>query len=1126
MSDTNNTVQTVLLQIADAIEPIQRELAPGQARLLFLELGIPMSAAQESAIGGPLASAVGDAHDMMQLSAELTTAIEADDTGGIIAKSAGLIQKIVGLIQSINALVAAVHGLGLAIPAAAIDAIPERLVNLLLVRALDSARGVNELLEFLGVLERQDFNTGSADPNNPPYTISTFHFDRLGSWFQSPGDVLKSLYQWNDPAFTGVAILQRLGNLLAAVGGPAFFDPTAVPPTLDLVLAAVTPKTDISPKGLSIGLKSDFSTGTLSFGADDWKIEFDLDFSLPFTSSLVIQPTGLTFNPPAATGTYSGNATLKFIADRTSATDGYILIGQPGGSRLEIRKFEVDLGGGFTWDGTKANGSLSVGASVSGGKLSISFDEADGFIGKLLSGVKFDSTFDFGMGYSTDHGLYFTGASTLAVQLPLHLDLGPVEISALTLSVGVQGQKFPTSLAVDVQAELGPLQAVVEQIGVEVDFELKNDRSGNAGPFDVSIGFKPPKGAGLSIDAGVVVGGGYLFFDPDKGEYAGVAELSIVDIVTVKAIGLITTKMPDGSPGFSLLLIITTDFPPIQLSFGFTLNGVGGLLGLNRSVLMDVLRDGVRTGAINSIMFPDDPIANAPRIISDLKAVFPPKQGTFLIGPMAQFGWGTPSLITLSLGLIVEIPPGNIAILGVLKVALPADDIAIIQLQVNFVGILDFDQQLLSFDASLFDSHILFLTLEGDMAVRLKWGGNPVFVLSVGGFHPAFQPPPLGLQSMKRITVSILDLDWARIKIENYFAVTSNTVQFGANSYMFFGVDGCDVSGQLGYDVLFQFSPFYFNAQISGSLNLQVAGADLLSIDLKFSLEGPTPWRAKGTGSVSILFFSIDVNFDVTWGDPQNTSLPPIDVLPIFLGEIGKQENWKALPPPSTNLLVTLRKLDDTVLVLHPFGALSVSQRALPLALTLDKIGNQTPDDVNLVDITAATTGAATYPLSVSSESFAPAQFQNMNDADKLSRPSYQQLKGGVIIGAAGGPQSSKMTDREIDYQVTIIDKEPVRPTLRMKAISGLFHGFLSGAAVSRSTLSYQTKSQLGLANDKVTVSPEGYTVASTQNNKPFDASSTFTSEAMASDYMKRQVAANPALAGSVHVLPNHEVAP
>jgi hypothetical protein len=163
-------------------------------------------------------------------------------------------------------------------------------------------------------------------------------------------------------------------------------------------------------------------------------------------------------------------------------------------------------------------------------------------------------------------------------------------------------------------------------------------------------------------------------------------------------------------------------------------------------------------------------------------------------------------------------------------------------------------------------------------------------------------------------------------------------VQFGAHAYLFFGVDGCNINGQVGFDVLFQFSPFYFNAMISGSLSLEVAGFDLLSIDLRFSLEGTSPWRAKGTGSISILFFSIDVNFDVTWGDPVNTSLPPVHVMPLFLAEINKQENWRALPPPSSNLLVTLRKLDPALLVLHPFGALTVSQRAMPLNLTLDKL--------------------------------------------------------------------------------------------------------------------------------------------------------------------------------------------
>ena len=117
--------------------------------------------------------------------------------------------------------------------------------------------------------------------------------------------------------------------------------------------------------------------------------------------------------------------------------------------------------------------------------------------------------------------------------------------------------------------------------------------------------------------------------------------------------------MPDGSSGFSLLLIITADFGPgIQLGFGFTLLAVGGLIGLNRTMLLQPLMDGVRTGAIDSVMFPHDVVKNAMKIISDLRAIFPPHEGTFLIGPMAKLGWGEPTLISLALGVIIEIP-GN-----------------------------------------------------------------------------------------------------------------------------------------------------------------------------------------------------------------------------------------------------------------------------------------------------------------------------------------------------------------------------------------------------------------------------------------------------------------------------------
>ncbi|MFT3903902.1 MAG: hypothetical protein QM727_12065, partial [Niabella sp.] len=179
--------------------------------------------------------------------------------------------------------------------------------------------------------------------------------------------------------------------------------------------------------------------------------------------------------------------------------------------------------------------------------------------------------------------------------------------------------------------------------------------------------------------------------------------LTFSEVISLKAIGIINTKMPDGSKGFALLIIITAEFGTgIQLGFGFVLLGVGGLLGLNRSMKLDALAEAC-IGGINSVMFPQNIIENAPRIISDFVLFFPIEEGKFLIGPMAKIGWGTPALISVALGIIIEIP-GNIAIVGVLKIVLPTEEAAILKLQVNFIGAIEFDKSRMWFYAVLFDS--------------------------------------------------------------------------------------------------------------------------------------------------------------------------------------------------------------------------------------------------------------------------------------------------------------------------------------------------------------------------------------------------------------------------------------
>ena len=204
-----------------------------------------------------------------------------------------------------------------------------------------------------------------------------------------------------------------------------------------------------------------------------------------------------------------------------------------------------------------------------------------------------------------------------------------------------------------------------------------------------------------------------------------------------------------------------------------------------------------------------------------------------------------------------------------------------------------------------------------------------------------------------------------------------------------------------------------------------------------------------------------------------------------------------------------------------------MSQRAIPLLLTLDKVGHQKPADVNRIEITAAQSGETTHDRAPVLEAFAPAQFQEMSDAEKLSRPSFEKLPSGVVLSMGGGAlKSSKMTKRKIAYELTTIDKEPVKPLggALFQVAAPLFFGFLGGAAVSRSKLSHQYKTQMQPFAEKVAVVPEGYTVAFTLDNKACDGASSFASHAMAVDCMKRKLAQSPGLKGSLHVIPNHEV--
>jgi hypothetical protein len=1137
MPNNAGTIELVLHALSQAFEPLGELFTIGS--LDDLGLGVP--AVWQDQLNSSFGALQSAAQALPNARQQLEQAINAGDVLTIIAKGLSLGQKITQLALAATNAATKLQQLaeGDGTLSAAQKANVQQFANEFFPRLLEAMaiRLFEQKLpqlaataNLLGIAEKIPVNVDSADFTAPPHLHRALHLERLVQMVRNPSQYASDLFDFGLPTFDGSKLLTRLKRFLKAFDFPSdLLDPGSQPLILEAFFASLQANQTFNPPALGFELRF---PSTQEFQQTiplmpPWSLT--LQFQGTFAAGVqgVIQPPGsFLLQPPNA-----APLNFKTGAAVSASRDGspFLLLGLPGGTRLEAGKLGLGLDLNVVWDvaAGRASASPALSFACEQGKLRIDLQAGDGFV-RSAAPSALQADFSLKGDLDLQNGLRLEGTGGVELTVPAHLSLGPLTVEQLYF-VAKLGQPKPLTLELSagLQLQLGPLVASVDRVGANVAIDFVGDGRGNLGPAQFDLGFKPPNGVGLSVDAGPVTGGGFLYFDSDKGEYAGAVELVFSGFLNLKAIGLITTKMPDGSPGFSLLILITAEFGTgIQLGFGFTLLAVGGLLGVNRTIRLDPLVEGVRTGSVNRIMFPRDVIANAPRIISDLRTIFPPQADHFVIGPMAKLGWGTPTLVSISLGVVIEIPPGDIVILGVLRIALPADDVALVVLQINFVGVLEVDKRRLYFFAALFDSRVLFITLTGELGVLMAFGDDANFVLTVGGFHPRFTPPPLPFPTPQRLAINIINESYARIRVEGYFAVTTNSVQFGAHAEAMFGFDDFNVSGNLQFDALFIFSPFHFTISGSSSFSIKVFGMGLYGIGVQFQLEGPAPWRVQGTGSISFLFFDIDVHFHITWGDHTDTLLPPIAVLPILTAELAKDQCWRAELPAGGNLMVTLRPLnpDESGRVLHPVGTLRVSQKSVPLDLTITKVGNQKVSDANRVRLDVQP-GSGLQKTDDLMEQFAPAQFRDFADADKLSKPAFEPQHGGIALAGSGGLYATAtLTKRSTRYELILLDTG-FRSKQRFYGLhAGLLAHWLRGGSAAASALSQTRQAQLTPFKDRVSVGPEAFAVARLEDNRAVSPQA-FASEASAQDYLRDQVKSNPSQAGLLHVIPQFEVA-
>jgi hypothetical protein len=1144
MPNQAGTLETIAQQFGLALQPLQSQLTPANIIPFLAELGLqfPPQLLQPSFVNSLNAAATA-ASALPNLLSQLATDITNDNEAGIVQDGIQLIQQIGNIISALQGIATELGNLAGTLPgmnAAEVGTfagnLADNLLSYLVISYVENVQpGVVGVANLLGVLDYIPNPGVSGDPTHPSYVTRRLQLSSLGRLLTSPASFLQSLYTWGNSGFDGTQLIPRLGTSLDLLGIASVVAP-GPPISLTASLLSIQANLGTNPPGLLATLK--------------YSLPAAFDFTLPLSSTWSAQvqvqgtfaaglqatitpPVGIALKPP--TGTLTGQLQMNLIAQGPAANHPLIILGATGGSRLQANSFTFGAGLSAAWDAGSGTASASplVQVQVAGGKAVIDMSKADGFLADVIGGTPIEANFDLKVTWQPDTGVHVSGGAQLEIDLPLHLTLGPITLPTLYLVGGIDNGDLTLEVSAALGVTLGPIQGSVDRVGAKGILSFPNG-GGNLGPADLQIKFKPPNGLGLEIDAGFVVGGGYISFDPDHGQYSGVFQLILVDIVQVNIIGVLDTIMPDGSSGFSFLLIITFGFPPIQLGFGFTLDTVGGIGGVNRTMSVDALHAGFVAHTLSSVLSPQDPIANAPQIISDIRSFFPVAVGRYIFGPIVGIGWGTPTLIQLTLGVILEVPdPFRLVILGLIDAGLPTQDEALIELHIDVLGIVDFGAKTLSIDGSLYDSRVLIYSLAGDLALRLSWGDNPNFVFSLGGFNPHFNTNGLNVPAnMQRMSVSIGDGDNPRISSNSYFAVTSNSLQFGANVEAYASAGGFSIHGYLGFDVLIIISPFSFEFDFSAGFDVAYNGTTLAGLNVDGVFSGPTPWHLHGDASITFLCFSVSASVDLTWGDSTQAVLPQKPVIPDLIAALQNPASWSAALPDGAATAVTLvtQNPADKTLRVHPMGTLQVREKVVPLDLPITKYGNATPSDGTEFAIPSVQINGQAENIQTFKDYFAAGQFLTLSDADKLSRPSFEKYDAGLNIGSSAITQGQD-SHRPVTYQEHYID-EPTGFSRfsRLYYMPAGIHLALTAQGAGYASLIKNTgssKYSSGPAQAAISVQEPQYVVTSVNDlSVRSDVLGSSTSYFQAKAALQTHLAAHPEESGQVQIMPVHEVTP
>lgn len=1104
------------------------EATAGELARVFAPLSVALESQQEFAL---FLRRFGISYSVESLSGAFTTLAPLRDGARAISAAAQdaadngfQLEDIPPLFEAARALFASIRTLSgtLSGPVpenltpqaleATLEALPEELVDLLLADYLDVRSPLS--LFLLSLLDVYRPETIEASARGVRYVRHHFDWSRIGQLFDDPEAWARLAYGWGEDLDTD-KLIGRLARLIELIGGVvhidemsaaqvaafmpdwpnprAFPDMALVPFVRKVVVTSdgsfdatasgeagvalfpvsgTQPPASATDRGIGIGPYLEGAGGvSADLGAG---LTARVNGSLGATGGIVfaLRPSGVEVATGVGAAAFSGAFTLELTKNPVGDASTIRLVGDADGSRIEMKSMTAALGGEIS----TAGHDLFVAAGVKGLKVVVDVSD-DGFLGMLLSTpIEIDAG-DVLAGWRTGRGIYFEGGDKLSVTVALNKTLGPFHLYKIGVAVDFTQNSLTGTVTAD--ARLGPLYAYVEGLGLTVML-VPNDQ-GALGKYDLGFGLKLPTGYAIALEASGVTGGGFLSIQ-DR-EYRGALALKF-QTLGFSAFAILDTVLPGGQRGFSFVASIFGEFV-VPLGYNFFLTGLGGLIAVNRTTSTQALRDALYAGNLDTLLFPADPIGSAATILDTMAAIFPARDGQYVFGPVARIAFNQPALITGKLGVVIELGREiRILVLGALESELPTHDSPLVSLRLSFFGEIDIAAQTISFDATLQNSRILTYAVSGDIAVRTGWAPRIEHVISFGGLHPQYPRPP-NLPDLRRLAINF-GTDNPRITLTAYQALTLNSLQFGARGELYakgpkvFLVGRLAAEGTAYFDALIYFHPFAFDAGLGGSLSLLVDGDVVMSLGFDLRLTGPNVFVIDGRVWATV--FGVDVGFHVhhSWGD--ESTLPDIvaDAVQLLTQALNDHPVLEAIAAPSAADGVRFAEppRGEERRALSPTGGARFVQRALPLAVVIEKIGEATlVGPLSQFDLQVSAAGQVQTPNSAALD-FVRGHFWSLSEGERLRAAAFESHKAGFEIAPGSlAVDAAAGVACDTDYEVVVIaDDDTVAPSIRPALVNAqLLDAWVAAAHRERSAPLNPIVALAMARADAVAVQPSPY---------------------------------------------------